>query len=285
MIQDFTLHTHTLGFDGCSTVAEMVSRAKELNMSAIGISNHFIFHPEIQLANFYTHAASRGYQSIYQRSFADIVLKYRAHYAEIERVASNSSIPVLRGIEVDYFDSPDWYRGFSNAIKILRPDYMIGAVHFIEHNGKLCNVHDIANADSATQDKMLLKYWRQVCRASSTGLFTWMAHLDLPKKCLLGRDFRWAEVECDVIETLARNRTAIEINTGLYRPDCYEPYPSPRIMDMIAVAKLPVVFSDDAHAVDQIGRHFSDACQLATECGIKNRLSLQKILDFSKKTL
>ena len=47
MVQDFTLHTHTIGFDGKSLIAEMAKRASELGFKTIGFSNHFILHPDI----------------------------------------------------------------------------------------------------------------------------------------------------------------------------------------------------------------------------------------------
>ena len=47
LIQDFTLHTHTIGFDGRNTPAEMAARVRELGMTALGVSNHFIVHPDI----------------------------------------------------------------------------------------------------------------------------------------------------------------------------------------------------------------------------------------------
>ena len=48
MMQNYTLHTHTVGFDGRNAVMEMVNRARELGLKTIGISNHFIVHLHIK---------------------------------------------------------------------------------------------------------------------------------------------------------------------------------------------------------------------------------------------
>lgn len=281
MPQCFTLHTHTLGCDGKNTIAEMVARATEIGMTAIGISNHFIVHPRIQESNFYPYSVRGGYNHIYCSSFSEILTRFVPIFDELEQVAAKSSIRVLRGFEVDWFPNPNWQRGFAQAMRILRPDYLIGASHFVEVNGIPNNVHDIAHADRSTQQEMLTQYWNKICATSQSGLFTFMAHLDLPRKVGLGTDETWMETERQVIAQIASHGTPIEINTGLHP----EPYPSRRILDHIAAHNIPVLISDDAHNVDQIGRHFADAERLIGEVGIKNRISLQKLLDFSNKSL
>lgn len=281
MSQKFTLHTHTNQFDGKNTVAEMVATAQKHGMTAIGISNHFIVHPDIKKAHFYTYAVRGGYQNNYHDDFDVAINEFRKNYDELERVAQNSKISVLRGAEVDFFPDRNWYQNFERMVNLLKPDYLIGACHFVEYNGGVCNVHDMARADTDTRTHMLNAYWRNIRAASDSGLFTWLAHLDLPRKVGIGTGEEWQICEHDTISTLAKNKTPIEINTGLHPM----PYPSHRILHMVAHANLPVLISDDAHHVEQIGRHFDNAERLCDEFGIKNRLSLHKILDFSNKTL
>ncbi len=281
MSQDFSLHTHTIGCDGKNTVAEMVARAHEIGMQAIGISNHFIVHPKIRESNFYPHAVKGGYSQIYSTSFDEVMSRFVPIYEELARVAANSPIKVLRGLEVDFFADSKWRQVFERTITILKPDYLIGACHFIEYDGLLCNVHDMAHADADTRDKMIKKYWQKISAAAASGLFTWMAHLDLPRKVGVGAGDEWRIIERFVIEELAKHKMPIEVNTGL-QP---EPYPAFRILKMAARADLPVLISDDAHRAEQIGRFFDSAEQLCNRAGVKNRLSLQKILDFSNKTL
>lgn len=266
MTQKFTLHTHTIGFDGRSTPADMVARAHKLGCSTIGISNHFILRSDIRNAKFYPFAVARGYQNIYNDSFDQIINLFQEHYAQLDAIAEKSPVRVLRGLEVDFFDNSTWQHDFERAVKILRPDYIIGACHFVEYDGVLCNVHDIANADENARDEMLAQYWNKIQTATTSGLFTWMAHLDLPKKVGLGLGDKWADVEQKTIETISRHNVAIEINTGLES----EPYPSKRILQHVAQHNIPVLFSDDAHHADQIGRRFDMAAQLCRDCGITN---------------
>ena len=262
----------------------MVAHAAELGMTAIGISNHFIVHPDIARAPMYKYAVRGGYSGIYSDSFDKTIEKFRAHYDELDELAARCNIRILRGMEVDCFIYPTWRRGFERAVRILRPDYIIGAAHFVEYGGILCNTHDAAHASPDDQTQMLKMYWANIRDAAASGLFTWMAHLDLYKKAGLGRAEQWRNAESAALDAIAASNTAMEINTSLYEHGD-EPYPSPRIVKMAVDRNIPIVFSDDAHSVDRIGRFWSRGDAFARECGVTNTMPLQKILDFRTKTL
>ena len=259
-MQQYTLHTHTIGFDGQNTVLEMANRAKELGFKTIGISNHFIVHPKIKKTKMYKYARKGKYYGIYASSFAEAVQHFIPLYEQIENIRnSNPGIEILRGMEVDFFDTQSWRDGFECVIKVLKPDYIIGATHFVEYNGSLFNAHDWANANVVSQEILLKSYWENIARAAQSGMFSWMAHVDLPKKVGLGRDEKWTEYESRAVEAIANAKCAIEINTSFYRPDCYEPYPSNRILQMVSDNGVPVLISDDAHQVAHLARHFDEA--------------------------
>ena len=268
--QDFTLHTHTVGFDGRDSVQAMVNRARDIGFKTIGISNHFIVNPVIKESKMYPYAVRGGYSNIYSSSFEEILLRFIPHYHEIETLKEqNPDMTILRGMEVDFFEDSKWRKGFEEAIKQLKPDYLIGSAHFVTYDGMLLNSHDWKNADEQTQNILLQNYWNNVARAAESGLFTWMAHLDLPKKVGLGREDKWAEFESRAIESIAKSNTAIEINTSFYRSFCYEPYPSERILKMAVQHNVPVIISDDAHETKNIGRHFEEAQQLIRDLNLK----------------
>ena len=260
MKQNYTLHTHTIGFDGQNSVSEMVNRARELGFGTIGISNHFIVNPIIKSTKMYRYSKIGGYNNIYSESFDEAMAKFMPHYDELAQVQSeNPDIKILCGIEVDFFNSPKWRDGFEKCIAVLRPDYTIGSCHFVEYNNTLLNSHDWKNADSMTQNVLLRTYWTNVANASQSGLFTWMAHLDLPKKVGLGRDEKWIEYENRALGAIQNAGGAIEINTSFYKYGTNEPYPSHRILQSAHAMNLPVLISDDAHATKQIGCFFENA--------------------------
>jgi len=261
---------HTTGFDGRDTVQDMVNRARELGFHTIGISNHFIIHPVVKSTKMYPYAVEGGYSSIYSASLEEVLSRFIPHYEEISRVQKqNPDIQILRGMEADFFKGKKWRSDFQTAIKILQPDYIIGSAHFIEYNGTLLNAYDLKNADEQMQKILLEQYWNNVAKAAATGLFTWMAHLDLPKKVGLGFGDEYEAFEKKAIKAIAKSKTAIEINTSFYRDYCYEPYPSNRILKMARDNNVPVLISDDAHDAKSIGRHFDEAEQLIRDLNLK----------------
>ncbi len=270
MIQHYTLHTHTVGFDGRDSAQAMINCARDMGFDTVGISNHFIVNPIIKESKMYPYAVRAGYSNIYSSSFKEVLSRFIPHYHELNTLAElNPDMKILRGMEVDFFDDPKWRDGFEKVIQELKPDYIIGSAHFVTHNGTLLNTHDWKNADKETQDILLKDYWNNIENAAKSGLFSWLAHLDLPKKVGLGREDKWVETESRAIESIAESKTAIEINTSFYRSFCYEPYPSKRILEMVAQNNVPVLISDDAHETKNIGRHFDEAGQLIRDLNLK----------------
>ena len=270
MKQKYTLHTHTLGFDGKNTVAEIVSCARDMGFDTIGISNHFIVHPNIKQTKMYPYSVRGGYSNIYASDFDEVLSRFIPHYAELDKLQEQMpDIKILRGMEVDFFNTKQWHTGFKKYISILKPDYIIGSCHFIEYNNTLLNSHDWENKNSELQDILLKKYWFNITNAAQSGIFNWMAHLDLPKKANIGKSEKWTEYENNAVYAIHKSGTAIEINTGFYKPYCYEPYPSNRILQMASNYNVPVLISDDAHAISQIGRHFGEAENLINQFKLK----------------
>ena len=275
-MQTYTLHTHTVGFDGRDSVQAMVNSARDIGFKTIGISNHFIVNPIIKDTKMYPYSVSGGYSNIYSSSFDEAILRFEPHYHEILTLREqNLDMRILRGMEVDFFKDEKWLSGFEKAIQILKPDYIIGSAHFVEYNGTLLNVHDLKNADTKTQEKLLKIYWTNVANAAASGLFTWMAHLDLPKKVFLGQEDKWAEYESMAVESIAKSKTAVEINTSGYKPYCDEPYPSIRILKMIKQNNVPVLICDDAHETKNLGRHFDEAETLIQQMKLKRFVKIK----------
>jgi len=125
------------------------------------------------------------------------------------------------------------------------------------------NSHDWRNSDNQTQEFLLQKYWSKVVDAVQSGIFTWMAHLDLPKKVGLGQEPKWTEYEHKAIDAIRQSNVAMEINTSFYKYGADEPYPSNRILAM--AQDIPVLISDDAHTVNQIGWYFDNAEDLISK--------------------
>ena len=272
-MQDFTFHMHTNEFDGDNSVFEMVQKARELGFKHIGISNHFIVHPKIkEIGTFYQYSVQRGYSANYNSSFEECLERFRRNYAEIDRVSKELDFPIYKGMEVDFFEYDGWREGFDLACNELNPDYLIGTAHLVEYNGLLLNNYSMAQAPEEEKDEILHIYWHNIRAAIKSGLFDWIAHLDLPKKAGLLKEEKWIPEEEKTLKCLAEHNMKIEINTGLYKPECYEPYPSPRILRRASEYGIKMFLSDDSHHINHIGRHFDEAFELAKECGAEKNM-------------
>ena len=261
---------HTVGFDGKNSEEEMLVKAKEFGLKQIGFSNHFIVYPGIEKTNMYTYAVKGGYESIYSSDFDEAISKFAPHYKKIDELNKNYDIKIYKGMEVDFFASDEWYKGIERALSVLKPDYIIGSAHFVEHNGTLYNSHDLKNSPPCEQNMLVHRYWQNVRAAADSKMFDFVAHLDLIKKVGLGREDIWAEDERKTIETIKNSGIMVEINTSHFNFDEKEPYPSKRIMKMLAEYDIPVLLSDDAHKKENVTAGFAKAEEIARECGIKN---------------
>lgn len=269
-MQKFSFHMHTSGFDGKNTEEEMLEKARECGLKQIGFSNHFIVYPNIAKTNMYPYAVKGGYASIYSSDFDEAIAKFVPHYEKIDELNKNSDIKIYKGMEVDFFASDEWQRGFERALHILKPDYLIGSAHFVEYKNTLYNSYDLKNATPAEQNMLVYRYWQNVKAAAESGLFDFMAHLDLIKKVGLGKEEKWGEEEQKAVAAIKKSGIEAEINTSHFSFDESEPYPSIRIMKMLAEYDVPVLLSDDAHKKENITAGFAVAEMMAKECGIKN---------------
>lgn len=215
----------------------------------------------------YQYALKGGYHNIYSSSFDEAIAKFAPHYQKIDDLRRQTGLKILKGMEVDFFAAPEWRKGFEHTLNILKPDYLIGSAHFIEYKDTLYNSHDVKNASVIEQNMLLHRYWQNERAAASSGLFDIMAHLDLMKKVGLGLEEKWLEEEQKTVTAIRKSGVKVELNTSYFKFG-NEPYPSPRIMRLLAAAKVPVLLSDDAHAAAQLGGHFAQTAELAHTCGL-----------------
>ena len=257
----------------------MLQKAASYGWTHLGFSNHFIVHPHIKESPMYQYALKGGYHNIYSSSFEEVIAKFAPHYKKIDALQQQTNLKILKGMEVDFFASQKWRQGFEQALKILKPDYLIGSAHFIEHKGILYNSHDVKNASPIEQNLLLHRYWQNERAAACSGLFDIMAHLDLMKKVGLGQEEYWFEEEQKTIDVIQQSGVKVELNTSYFKFG-NEPYPGPRIMRLLAQAKIPVLLSDDAHAAAQLGGHFVITSEMAKQYGLSLQ-NEQQSLSFS----
>ena len=266
---DYTLHTHTIGFDGRNTAQEMVEMAVSRGFKTIGFSNHFIVHPEIRKSKMYEFAVKGGYRDIYSDNIESTIELFNAHYTQVRALREKyPNINILCGMEMDYFLYMGWAENMRYAIRQLRPDYVIGAMHFIDLGNEILNVHDIKNAGGHKTGQLLREYYQNLMRLAEfdwrkVGFkFNWIAHYDLPQKVGLS----CPDMEKAAIMALRMNSMPIELNTSLIKKTRYQLNP----MAMAEIQDMPVIISDDAHSIERIGADFDAVYEIAKNAGAQN---------------
>ncbi len=267
-MQKYTYHTHnSFGglFDGWSSCEEMISTAENKGFEEIGVSNHLIYHPNVPNEN-----------KMYYNDINKIIDVHKRSFEEIDKVASNHSIKVYKGLEVDFFPSLEWRKDFEKIIKELNPDYLIGSTHFIRtaDETRMYNIYHLdclpANTSKEDMKELLTNYWLNIIGAVKSGYFNFIAHIDYCTQFNLCTEVEWNDLKYSVIETIKDKKQPFEINTGGI-DRIGRPYPDWWIAEELIKLGVPVIISDDAHGVERIGDKFPEVEDFLDKVNCKNR--------------
>lgn len=274
-MQEFNYHCHTSFmniFDGSSTAEEMISAYEQKGLKEIGISNHCICHPTIAKMPF-----------MHKQNFSDIdklIDIYKQSFDYIDEAASKHTIKVRKGLEVDFFPSKEWRNNFERIIKALKPDYLIGATHFIRSADEsfMCGIYFLNNLPVLSReemDELLRNYWLNIEQAIKSGYFSFIAHPDYCCQFNLCTTPEWDGYKYNVIEALSQHNTACEVNTGGLRR-IGRPFPDWWMVEKMIKQNIPLIISDDAHRTIDVCSHFSETEDMLSKLGCVNRFFLNK---------
>ena len=247
------LHNHTTRCNHAEgTVDEYIQKAIELGIDIYGFSEHapMDFDPKYRLA----------FEEI-EAYFHDIVTAKERYKNEID---------ILLGYEVD------WLEGHMDE-KILNADvdYLIGSVHFID-KWSFDNPEFIGGWKDKDIDEIWKAYFEATEAMVKSGKFDIVGHLDLIKvfKFMPKQDIRL--LAKDVLHAIKKSNMVLEINTAGLRKPVGEMYPSRDLLEEAYNLDIPITFSSDAHAVEQIGFGYELATALAKDIGYTQAVSFKK---------
>lgn len=231
---DSNFHTHTLYCDGKDTPEELVERAIELGMTALGFSGHE-YAP--QDADFCMSKEDTA-------AYIDEVLRLREKY--------EGNIRIYLGIERDYFGEKDDYPY----------DYVIGSLHYVEKDGVLMSVDYTPEVMETNVEKYFggnyrayVERYYQILGAvvEKTGADI-VGHFDLITKFnennrYFDEEASWyKEAALAALHKAAIHKPVFEINTGaMARGYRTKPYPADFILAEINKLGCPVILSSDCH--------------------------------------
>ena len=247
------LHNHTTRCNHAEgTVEEYIERAIDLGIDIYGFSEH----------------APMDFDEGYRLSFEEMdaykndILNAKEKYKD--------RIEILLGYEVD------WLPGhMDERVLGAEVDYLIGSVHFID-KWSFDNPEFIGGWKERDIDEIWQAYFEATEAMAKSGMFDIVGHLDLIKvfKYLPNKDVRLLAKEA--LKAIKASGMVLELNTAGYRKPVGELYPSRALLEEAYSMGIPITFSSDAHAVDQIGFRYEDAIAVAKEVGYTQAVTFEQ---------
>lgn len=185
-------------------------------------------------------------------------------YASVILEARRQGLPVRLGLEVDYLPGCD--EALARALEGIPWDYVLGSVHFVD--GQSIDMSPEITWPRADVDQLWKRYFQHLAQAARTGLFSCLAHPDLPKKYgFRPSTFPW-EAFHEVLAAAAATGTGFEINTAGLRKPAGEIYPARELLAAAVQRGLAIQLGSDAHAPEEVGAGFAAAMALARSAGV-----------------
>ena len=253
--KEYSLHNHSNFSDGVNTPEEICIQGKAAGVKFLGISDHWCEFPYGELPS------PRWGMAL------DRLDEYVETMQQLKRRYEDENFSLLIGLEVDYF--AENFDAVKKRLQAYPFDYLIGSVHYsdglfpVDHSGE-----DWAALAPDERRQMCKTYYRKVALAAESGFFTFIGHLDLPKKFNSINDKEYFDDAVAVLDILQKNGGALELNTAGWFKPCTAPYPASEILRAVIQRRLPVVISADAHHADHLTRNFAEAEKLLQELGI-----------------
>ena len=248
------LHNHTTMCNHAQdTIDEYIQEAIKKGTKIFGFSEHapMDFDPEYRI--------SFEQMDEYEKKILDAKKRYK------------NKIDIRLGYEVDYLQGHMDKRVLNADV-----DYLIGSVHFIDKWG-FDNPEFIGRYEDENIDEIWQKYFDTIEKMAKSNLFDIVGHVDLikvfkfmPKKNIL-------DIAKKSLLAIKKADMVLEINMAGYRKPIKEAYPSIDILKEAYRLNIPITFSSDAHAKDQVSMFGNEVVSLAksvgyTQCAVyKNR--------------
>lgn len=281
-MQKFSYHTHTNFSDGSNTLEEMLNQAVKLGWEEIGISDHLIIHENMKKSPSWPQLQSYA-NEIYRDNFKETKEIFQKHAEEFRRVVKKFPIKVYLGYEVDYFPYDGWEEQFKEFIKDLDYDYLVSGNHFLlsEDYKTLVDIfryEDLPYQDEKeTLERCLRRHYRTIEKAVRSKMFDFLAHLDYARKITEHKNIPLIEERLNIVKALKETGTACEVSTkGLRKIGDF--YPEDVMIKALIEQDVPIVISDDAHSIEQLGLDFEKAEQILKQKGCCNRFKLKSCL-------
>lgn len=222
--------------------------------------------------------------SLYPHS-SDWHMNVEEHQNYFERIRAlkkeyEGRIKIFAGLEADYL--PDISSNFEWQFKPFAPDYLIGSVHYLTNKNGFFTVDDssqnvkegLFRLYENNGKKAVCEYFDRQRQMLKSQKFLILGHPDVIRKRngelrFFDEGESWYKKELKATaKEAARAGVVVEINTGgLSRKAIDDVYPSAEFLECFFNEGVPVTFSSDAHAAENLDFAFDRAELAAIRAG------------------
>ncbi len=269
-------HTHnSLCGHAEGLIEDYIQYAIKMEIDTLGISDHFPYE-------FYSNFEQIPYQG-YAMTM-DQVEKYLETIDNLKEKYKDE-INIRTAFEIDYIQNQ--YAKLNKHIEKFRNrlDYLLGSIHILPSRKGLWTIDDPLLKEEYkisynSIDEVYDQYYKTQIEMISNLEFHYniVSHLDLVKK------FNYfpkkpkivMEKVTEVLENIKNRNLTIEINTGGYRKEVKEQYPSFEIINKIYELDIPILLGSDAHKPNEIAFKFKEILKTLKKIGFSQLAHYEK---------
>lgn len=209
-------------------------------------------------------------------AFAETMSSYFDHHATADldeyvgaaQAAKEAGLPVVVGLEVDYY--ADQMDAVGTLLAGYPFDVLLGSVHWLGHwqFDLLYDEQSMLEWSRRSVEDVWRAYTDALAELAETRTCDVLAHPDFVK--LAG--FRPSAATLDechdrIAEAAARSGMAAEISSAGFRAPCEEQYPAVGLLERFRGHGVPVTTASDTHGPAKVGWRATDLARLAADAG------------------
>ncbi|MGC8464671.1 MAG: PHP domain-containing protein [Acidimicrobiales bacterium] len=235
-------------------LAEFCDKAQSAGIVEIALTEHLFRFEQVKpiLGSYFRRFPERPMRTLMEQYWHDHAKADLDHYVEVVQAAKQAGLPVILGLEVDY------YEGEMDAVSRLLDGYpfdvLLGSIHWIA-DWPFDHISDptvVAEWNQIGIEPAWEAYTRSLEELSATRAVDVLAHPDLIK--IMGyRSTRSNELHARMAEAAAKAGIAAEVSSAGWRKPVNEVYPSPDLLSEFAQRQVAITTASDSHGNEHVG--------------------------------
>ena len=256
-ICNISYHNHSNWSDGAVPPEQMCRAAKASGLKEFGLSDHYVQPPK------------GGVDFLDWSIDVDHLDRYIELLQKLKSELDDESFTLRIGLEIDFF-----YENIDSVLAELKKyplDYLIGSVHYAGRFPVDYTKESWSQFSEEQMAEICEIYWNKLEGAARRKEFSFLGHLDLPKKFGIINNDDYFTHAVRILDIVQETGIGIELNTAGWFKECEEQYPSLAILKEANKRKIPVIVNPDAHDPAHLLRGFKEASEILVQAGYPDR--------------